>query len=212
MAGSLRDANRQTAAANLEALSNIGTGKGDFTNILTPIEDAAASFIERVVRNIESEGMINTGAIANLTIQLQDQEVLIYGPLHLIFQDKGVNGALVKNYDTPFSYKEKMPPWQVFRDYINSKNINLRNEEKYTRKKGKGSPFAALDGDDKDIEQAARGMAYAVWAKGFRPRAVYSKEIAKLISDIQAAVPTFAASKVISSINALPPSTITVIL
>lgn len=208
MAGSLRDANRKTQAANLAALNDIGASQGSFTSVLTPIEDAAAAFIERVVRNIESEKMINTGAITNMSIQVQGEEVLIYGPLHLIFQDKGVNGAKVKNYDTPFSYKDKLPPWQVFRDYINSKNINLRNEDKYTRKKGKGSPFAALEGDDNDIEQAARGMAYAIWAKGFRPRAVYSKEIPKLITDIQASIPNFVASRVIDTIQQLPPPTI----
>jgi hypothetical protein len=211
MGQGLSAANRRaTQQANIDALDSLGSNRAGFTSILRPIENSVAEFVERVIKNINGEDMVVSGSIENISISTEGNAVKVYGPLHLIFQDKGVNGSVEKLYDTPFSYKDKVPPWQVFVDYIKTKNIQLRNEEKYTRKKNAGSPFAALEGDDKDIEKAARGMAYAVFRRGFRPRFIYSKELPKLLADIQKEVPGFLASQIAESFSQLPPQNINI--
>lgn len=50
-------------------------------------------------------------------------EMPIYGQ----FQDQGVSGKK-KKYDTPFSYKSKMPPSQVFEAWIKRKGIKGRDK------------------------------------------------------------------------------------
>lgn len=50
-------------------------------------------------------------------------EMPIYGQ----FQDQGVSGVK-KKYDTPFSYKKKMPPLDVFEAWIKRKGIKGRDK------------------------------------------------------------------------------------
>jgi hypothetical protein len=50
-------------------------------------------------------------------------EMPIYGQ----FQDQGVSGKK-KKYDTPFSYKKKMPPLDVFEAWIKRKGIKGRDK------------------------------------------------------------------------------------
>ena len=50
-------------------------------------------------------------------------EMPIYGQ----FQDQGVSGKK-KKYDTPFSYKKKMPPSDVFEAWIKRKGIKGRDK------------------------------------------------------------------------------------
>lgn len=45
-----------------------------------------------------------------------------------IYQDKGVSGTEQK-YNTPFSYKQKMPPIKPLADWAKFRNIRLRNEK-----------------------------------------------------------------------------------
>ena len=44
------------------------------------------------------------------------------------FQDKGVSGKK-KKYNTPFSYKSKMPPSKVFEKWIKNKGIKGRDKK-----------------------------------------------------------------------------------
>ena len=44
------------------------------------------------------------------------------------FQDKGVSGKK-KKYDTPFSYKNKMPPSKVFEQWVKNKGIKGRDKK-----------------------------------------------------------------------------------
>lgn len=48
-------------------------------------------------------------------------------PIYGEFQDKGVSGVK-KKYDTPFSYKTKMPPLDVFEAWIKRKGIKGRDK------------------------------------------------------------------------------------
>lgn len=45
-----------------------------------------------------------------------------------MYQDKGVSGTR-KKYNTPFSYKNKMPPIKPLADWAKFKNIRLRNDK-----------------------------------------------------------------------------------
>ena len=44
------------------------------------------------------------------------------------FQDKGVSGKK-KKYNTPFSYKSKMPPSKVFEQWVKNKGIKVRDKK-----------------------------------------------------------------------------------
>ena len=45
------------------------------------------------------------------------------------FQDQGVSG-IKKKYDTPFSFKSKMPPSKAFSQFVVRKNIKGSRDEK----------------------------------------------------------------------------------
>jgi hypothetical protein len=51
------------------------------------------------------------------------------------FQDKGVSGT-EKKYDTPYSYKSKMPPIKPLADWAQRKGIKLRDEKGKFKKGG----------------------------------------------------------------------------
>ena len=74
------------------------------------------------------------------------------------FQDKGVSGTK-KKYDTPFSYKSKMPPPKAFDKWIVKKGIAPRNKEgKFTTRKG--LQFA---------------IARSIFEKGIKPSLFFTK-------------------------------------
>lgn len=55
-------------------------------------------------------------------------EMLDYG----VFQDKGVRGKIaspINTKDSPFRYKDKMPPVQTIADWAKAKNIRLRDDK-----------------------------------------------------------------------------------
>lgn len=87
-----------------------------------------------------------------------DFEMLPYGQ----FQDKGVSGVK-KKYDTPFSYKDKMPPVRVFDKWMIKKGIAPRN--------------------NKAQFQTRKSLAYAiarsVYMNGIKPSLFFTKPFEK---------------------------------
>jgi hypothetical protein len=87
------------------------------------------------------------------------------------FQDKGVSGK-IKKYDTPFSYKSKMPPSRVFEKWIKQKGIKGRD------KKGR---FIT----DKSLTFL---IARSIFNKGIKPSLFFTKpfenEYKKLSNDL----------------------------
>lgn len=74
------------------------------------------------------------------------------------FQDKGVSGTKRK-YDTPFSYKTKMPPPKAFDKWIIKKGIAPRKKDgKFTTRKG--LQFA---------------IARSIFEKGIKPSLFFTK-------------------------------------
>ncbi len=174
--------------SKLNQLDILGESKENFeTGLLSTIENVAGDFIQRVIDNIQQEDMVVSGKIADIRLQSENGEVKVYANPWLIYQDKGVNGSIVKRYNTPFSYKDKMPPVEIFKDYIKAKNIQLRNNTTYY---GNASPYANLT-DDEQIEKAAWGMAMKVFREGIKPRNVYTKELDQLVQDVNENVGEF---------------------
>lgn len=87
------------------------------------------------------------------------------------FQDKGVSGK-IKKYNTPFSYKSKMPPSKVFSKWIKQKGIKGRD------KKGR---FIT----DKSLTFL---IARSIFNKGIKPSLFFTKpfenEYKKLSDDL----------------------------
>ena len=85
-----------------------------------------------------------------------DFEMEEYG----VYQDKGVSGT-EKKYNTPYSYKSKMPPIKPLADWAKSKNIRLRDEQgKY--KKGNYNTIGYL-------------IARSIYKKGIKPSLFFTK-------------------------------------
>jgi hypothetical protein len=62
-----------------------------------------------------------------LKVSKNSFELAFLMPIYGEFQDKGVSGVK-KKYDTPFSYKTKMPPLDVFEAWIKRKGIKGRDK------------------------------------------------------------------------------------
>jgi hypothetical protein len=77
-----------------------------------------------------------------------------------MYQDKGVSGT-EKKYNTPFSYKSKMPPIKPLADWAKSRNIRLRDSEgKF--KKGNYNTIGYL-------------IARSIYRKGIKPSLFFTK-------------------------------------
>lgn len=194
MAQSLQQASKKALQqSRVDSLGSLGQSKEDFeASILSAIEVAAGEFIERINQNILNEDMVVSGSIMDITMQSENGSVKVYANPWLLYQDKGVNGSQSKLYDTPFSYKDKMPPVQPFIDYIKNKNLQLRDNAKYG---GEESPFKDLT-EDEQIERVAWAMARKVFLNGFKPRRIISKEVEQLKQDVIAQIGKSAASNV----------------
>lgn len=163
---------------NVAKLDGLGKGKDLFTTGegLNLIETICGQFIQRVIDNINQADIIDTGSITDITIVPTDKGVNIEANPHLIYQSRGVSGTEVK-YDTPHSYKDKMPPVDVLKDWM----------------KKKGIP-----------EEAAFAIAKTIQKKGLKPHDLYEKEIPKLLDDLQKAINDFMIQYINQNININP--------
>ena len=77
-----------------------------------------------------------------------------------LYQDKGVSGT-EKKYNTPYSYKSKMPPIKPLAEWAKARNIRLRDEEgKF--KKGNYQTIGYL-------------IARSIYRKGIKPTLFFTK-------------------------------------
>jgi hypothetical protein len=145
----------------------------DLEDTLPLQKQIAGEFIKRVKANIETAGLNVSGKIEDISIEENENGgINILAHSHLIFQDKGVNGRDVKLYDTPFTYRDKMPPVSEIKAWIKAKGINTRDNPKY-------------GGNRTDIaEGAAWAIAKNIQQEGQKPKNVYSKEIPQLAADL----------------------------
>lgn len=189
--------------AKVSQLDTIGTDIESFLEqgSLSVVENILGEFIERVHANINNEpDFVTTGQINEIEMKQEGTSVNVYAFPHLLYQDRGVNGSEKKLYDTVHSYTDKRPPVYVFKNWIKTNNIQLRDNEKF---EGKASPFKELDEDSK-INSAAWGMSTKIFKEGFKPRKVYSKEIPQLIQDLSTQIAGFTAQSIIQFIDVKP--------
>lgn len=64
-----------------------------------------------------------------------EKKITITGADYLDFVDQGVSGKR-KKYNTPFSFKNKMPPREPIKDWIKTKKLFLRDEKGRFKKGG----------------------------------------------------------------------------
>jgi hypothetical protein len=99
------------------------------------------------------------------------------------FQDKGVSGK-IKKYNTPFSYKSKMPPSRVFEKWIKQKGIKGRDMG-YTKKDG-----TKVKGTGRFITNRTLSfiIARSIFNNGIKPSLFFTKpfenEYKKLSDDL----------------------------
>lgn len=197
----LNSASRNSRANALSRLDNIGSSRENFTpaEVYGSITEDVGNFIERVHQNINDTNISVTGAISDLRMNVTDTGIDIIGPVHLIFQDKGVSGTENKRPNTPFKYTDKKTPASAFIEMIKRKNLNLRNEEFYDS--NAGSPHSDIDGDKKAIERLSYAMRESVYKNGFPAKNIFSKEIPQLVNDISKTVAGFTSDFITSSIR-----------
>lgn len=175
--------------AKVQSMSSLGSNKSDFdTNIKQGVEAAIGDFIQRVKDNIDKADLPVTGAISDIRVKSDGNEISIVANKHLVFVSRGVNGTKESRYNTPHKYTDKMPPVYVFEDWIRRRNLNLRDEEQFGKK---GQPFKELT-DEQKIRKAAWGMAKHRFYYGVAPKDIYEKEIPKLVEDVKIYVKEFA--------------------
>jgi len=204
MANNLSSASSSSRAANfrdqIDQLGNLGTSTDEFIFDLTSLENIVGDFITETKERIEGLGdMIVTGSIEDISMAFEDDKIFIYGNEHLIYQDRGVKGsessALAPN--SVHAYTDKMPPVDIFREYIKRSNMNLRNNEFLY---GDPSRFEDLT-DDQLIEQAAWGMAKKIFKEGFKPREFFEKYIPDFIDKLKVATGANVKATLISMIR-----------
>ena len=181
--------------SKLKALDSLGSSKLNFDTDekLSAIEVELGKFIKRILQNLDSAIMIVSGKIKDIVTQENNGSVEVLANPELVYQDKGVNGSVSKKYNTPFSYKNKRPPVQPFIDWIKKKNITLRNNEYY---KGKASEFKKVTKED-EIKSVAYAIREKVYQQGIKPRNIYTKEIPKLIEDLQNGITDYVVETII---------------
>jgi len=81
-----------------------------------------------------------------------------------MYQDKGVSGT-ERKYNTPFSYRNKMPPIKPLADWAKFKNIRLRNE-KGQYSKGNYQTIGFL-------------ISRSIFRKGIKPSLFFTKPFEK---------------------------------
>ncbi|WP_316841379.1 hypothetical protein [Pedobacter gandavensis] len=193
------------AQAEFESrLSSLGTSPDDLVfeeSELTAVEKVLGNFIEKIHISIEEEGLNGGGTINDIRIESTGNEVVVTAPKHLVFQDMGVQGAVIKQYpDSHFSYMEKRPPVDVFLAWIKAKNIQLRNNATYG---GEESKFKDLTEEEQQL-QVAWAISTKIYREGFKPRHIYSKHIDSLISDLENEITGFAIQQLVQNINIKP--------
>jgi hypothetical protein len=86
-----------------------------------------------------------------------------------VYQDKGVSGTEQK-YNTPFSYKQKMPPIKPIADWAKFRNIRLRNA-KGQFAKGNYNTIGYL-------------IARSIKKKGIKPSLFFTKPFEKAFNNL----------------------------
>ena len=107
----------------------------------------------QLYKSLESElDVSNTGHSFSLSFKMSD-----YGD----FVDQGVSGK-EKKYNTPYSFRSKMPPRKNILAWVNAKRLRLRDKETGKFKKGGQNSLAYL-------------IQRSIFTKGIRPSMFFTR-------------------------------------
>lgn len=168
---------------SLDFLDDLGSSKEDFKSVESAEETIVASFIERVKNNINEQDLVVTGKMQNIELIRNGDFIEVHAPIHLLFHDQGVNGTEV-NRNAPFSYGSKMPPIEVFVEYIKRKGLQSFNNSKFFEDEA----FKGLSDDDK-IRSIAFAMAKSIQKNGIEAKYIVEKEIPQLKEELAVVLP-----------------------
>lgn len=205
---------RAQLESNLQQLDALGKDPSQFVEEsgMTLLESLCAEFIERVQNNIEKADIITTGKITDITMQAEGGYVNIYAPAHLIYKDRGVNGAVVQLYDTPHKYTDKKPPVEPIIEWLKTKKIVFSEKNDYHRKydkrftdeqKKKERPFKQVN-QEEEIKRMAYAIREKIYQEGQAPLKLYSKEIPKLVEDVKSQLGDFVQQQLKQVIDVKP--------
>ena len=147
--------------ARLDALNNIGEDGTSFDSNLTGAETACGNFIQRVVNNINEKDLIDTGKIADITVErLDDRTLVINGVSYILYLDKGIRGAENESEAPSSPYKMNTIPYTTELVEWVKRKIGTEN-----------------------AEQIAYAIAVDRYKNGYEAQNIFDKEIDQLIED-----------------------------
>ena len=140
----------------------------EFDNLKESLETFRDAVIADAKANLKSQKKVSSGGLYD---GIKGQDVVVYPsgslyfeitmPLYGFFVDKGVSGT-EKKYNTPYSYKDKMPPPSKLDKWIVRKGLG----------RGPGGKFAKR----KSLQFA---IARSIFKKGFKPSLFFTKPFEK---------------------------------
>jgi len=197
MAQSLSSASRRAIQqSRIDQLGNLGISRNSFEAVSGQLEEAIGSFIQRVKDNINASGSSTTGGIQDIEMKIEDNSIKVYANDYLLYQDRGVSGVKTKR-KTLHTYTDKRPTIQPIIDWLTTKNIQLREEERYH---GEPSRFSQLDTEAK-IKSTAFAISNHIFNHGFEGKGYYSKEIPQLINDLKSQFANFCVQQISQQID-----------
>ena len=164
------------------------------------MESVCGDFIKRVAKNINDADAVDTGKIQDLTMSvISSTKIQIEGQSYINYIDEGVQGSENINRAplSPYKYTNKMPPPSVFKDWILSKNIKVRNTS-YNMGEGDDK---VINVNDDNIDSVAYAMARDRFKNGVEPKPIFKKEIPQLLTDAQKVVGQITINNIFSNLN-----------
>jgi hypothetical protein len=138
---------------------------------LKALQQFRDTVVNEAKANLRSSGKSTSGKLLNSiqgTVKEMPNSIGLYFDMlpYGNFQDKGVSGKQIK-YDTPYSYKDKMPPPSKLDKWIVRKGIAPRNNGKFASRKS--------------IQFM---IARSIYLKGIKPSLFFTKPFEKAYKNL----------------------------
>lgn len=165
-------------------------GQIDFNKVGDLLEDLGNKILKDLQKNIDSKDLI---ASANLRQSISFDVKIFATKVQLSlsladyykFMDKGVKGAKDSSNapNSPYSYKNKMPPKDAILDYIKTKPLQIKSSVDLTKlnKKGVKVRRRATEEEKRTIEDERNTAAFLIqrkiYNKGLKATNFYSSVV-----------------------------------
>lgn len=156
---------------------------------------SGVDFVSRVMENLDRLGKVDTGELYDGIAAGE----LIGSPssgyrLDIGYEDgsnaanyydrvnKGVSGTANK-IDSPYTYRDKMPPISVIADWIRRNNISERNEDqkyKTSKLQDKRKSLRKVAGEEERIRSLAYVIARAIFRQGLKKTEFFDDAVVQI--------------------------------